>query len=86
MVSLIDEQYLNGLFTILDHGHGFSTNYVHQSKQLVKQGDMVSRGQMIGEIGQTGRATGPNLHWGLTWFQIALDPSLSTPTPKPEKA
>lgn len=86
IVSLIDDQYLNGLFTILDHGHGVSTNYVHQSKQLVKQGDKVSRGQIIGEIGQTGRATGPNLHWGMTWFQIALDPSLSTPTPKPTKA
>ena len=86
IVSLIDDQYLNGLFTILDHGHGVSTNYVHQSKQLVKLGDRVTRGQIIGEIGQTGRATGPNLHWGMTWFQIGLDPSLSTPTPKPDKA
>jgi murein DD-endopeptidase MepM/ murein hydrolase activator NlpD len=86
IVSLIDDQYLNGLFTILDHGHGVSTNYVHQSRQLVKLGDKVTRGQIIGEIGQTGRATGPNLHWGMTWFQIALDPSLSTPTPKPTKA
>ena len=86
IVSLIDDQYLNGLFTILDHGHGVSTNYVHQSKQLVTLGDRVTRGQIIGEIGQTGRATGPNLHWGMTWFQVALDPSLSTPMPKPEKA
>jgi len=86
IVSLIDDQYLNGLFTILDHGHGVSTNYVHQSKQIVKPGDRVTRGQIIGEIGQTGRATGPNLHWGMTWFQIALDPSLATPTPKPDKA
>src|SRR5438477_5379875 len=86
IVSLIDDQYLNGLFTILDHGHGVSTNYVHQSKQLVKLGDKVVRGQIIGEVGQTGRATGPNLHWGMTWFQIALDLSLVTPTPKPEKA
>jgi murein DD-endopeptidase MepM/ murein hydrolase activator NlpD len=86
IVSLIDDQYLNGLFTILDHGHGVSTNYVHQSKQLVKLGDRIARGQIIGEIGQTGRATGPNLHWGMTWFQIGLDPSLSTPTPKPAKA
>jgi murein DD-endopeptidase MepM/ murein hydrolase activator NlpD len=52
----------------------------------VKLGDKVVRGQIIGEIGQTGRATGPNLHWGMTWFQIGLDPSLSTPTPKPAKA
>ena len=86
IVSLIDDQYLNGLFTIIDHGHGVSTNYVHQSRQLVKLGDKVTRGQVIGEVGQTGRATGPNLHWGMTWFQIALDPSLATLTPKPDKA
>src|SRR5258706_3165809 len=86
IVSLIHDQYLNGLFTILDHGPAVSTNYVHQSRQLVKLGDKVTRGQVIGEIGQTGRATGSNLHWGMTWFQVALDPSLSTPTPKPAKA
>ena len=85
IVSLSDDYYLDGGFTILDHGHGVSTCYAHQSKQFVKQGDKIARGQVIGEIGATGRVTGPNLHWGMNWFQVGLDPSLSTPTPKPLK-
>ena len=86
IVSVSGDYYLDGGFTILDHGHGVSTNYGHQSKMLVAVGDHVVRGQIIGEVGQTGRATGPNLHWGMNWFQVALDPSLSTTTPAPAKS
>ena len=86
VVSVSGNYYLDGGFTILDHGHGVSTNYGHQSKMLVAVGDHVVRGQIIGEVGQTGRATGPNLHWGMNWFQAALDPSLSTSTPAPAKS
>jgi murein DD-endopeptidase MepM/ murein hydrolase activator NlpD len=78
--------YLEGGLTILDHGHGVTTCYLHQSKQMVKVGDTVARGQVIGEVGMTGRATGPHLHWGLNWFQMRLDPSRSTLTPAPAKA
>ena len=78
--------YLEGGLTILDHGHGVTSCYLHQSRQLVKQGDLVTRGQIIGEVGMTGRATGPHLHWGLNWFQMRLDPSRSTRTAAPEKA
>lgn len=78
--------YLEGGLTILDHGHGVTTCYLHQRKQLVAQGDTVARGQVIGEVGMTGRATGPHLHWGLNWFQMRLDPSQSTRTPAPEKS
>ncbi|HEX3486457.1 MAG TPA: M23 family metallopeptidase, partial [Micropepsaceae bacterium] len=80
-----DEFYLDGGFTILDHGHGVSTCYGHQSKRLVTLRDRIARGQIIGEVGQTGRATGPNLHWGMNWFQVGLDPSLSVATPKPPR-
>lgn len=86
VVSLVGDFYLDGGFTLLDHGQGVSTCYVHQSQRMVKEGDIVKRGQVIGLIGQTGRATGPNLHWGLNWFQLKLDPSLLTPTPAPAKA
>ena len=79
VVSLIGDFYFDGGFTILDHGHGVSTCYGHQSKKLVAEGDKVMRGQVIGEVGQTGRATGPHLHWGMNWFQIDVDPSLATP-------
>jgi murein DD-endopeptidase MepM/ murein hydrolase activator NlpD len=77
--------YLEGGLTILDHGHGVTTAYLHQSKQMVKMGDSVMRGQVIGQVGMTGRATGPHLHWGLNWFQMRLDPSRSTSAPAPPK-
>ena len=83
IVSFTGDLYFDGLFTMLDHGMGVSTCYAHQSKQLVGIGDRVARGQVLGEVGRTGRVTGPNLHWGLNWFQIGLDPSLSTSAPKP---
>ncbi len=86
VVSIADDYFLDGGFTLLDHGHGVSTCYLHQSKRMVKVGDQVKRGAVIGLLGQTGRATGPNTHWGLNWFQLKLDPSLSTPTPEPPRA
>ncbi|HWE05242.1 MAG TPA: M23 family metallopeptidase [Rhizomicrobium sp.] len=78
--------YLEGGLTILDHGHGVTTSYLHQSRQTVKVGDNIARGQVIGEVGMTGRATGPHLHWGLNWFQTRLDPSRSARTPVPARA
>lgn len=86
VVSIADDYFLDGGFTLLDHGHGVSTCYLHQSKRMVAAGDKVAKGQVIGLVGQTGRATGPHSHWGLNWFQEKLDPSLSTPTPLPPKA
>jgi murein DD-endopeptidase MepM/ murein hydrolase activator NlpD len=85
-VLLAEQFFLEGGYTLLDHGHGVFTGYMHQSAQLVKAGDAVSRGQQIGNIGHTGRATGPHLHWQMNWFQVRLDPSLSTATPAPAKA
>ncbi len=84
VVSICDDYYLSGGFTLIDHGLGVSTSYLHQSKRLVKAGDSVKRGQRIGLIGATGRATGPHLHWAMNWFQVKLDPSRSTRKPKPD--
>jgi murein DD-endopeptidase MepM/ murein hydrolase activator NlpD len=87
IVSLAQRDfYLDGGITILDHGHGVSTCYIHQSKILVKRNQRVSRGEPIGAIGMTGRATGPHLHWAMNWFQVKLDPSRSTRTPAPMRA
>lgn len=83
-VTICDDYYLDGGFTLIDHGHGVSTCYLHQSKRLVAVGDVVKRGQLIGHIGQTGRATGPHLHWAMNWFEVKLDPSRSTRKPKPD--
>ena len=83
-VSISDDHYLEGGLTLIDHGQGVSTAYLHQSKRLVKAGDVVKRGQRIGLVGATGRATGAHLHWAMTWFEVRLDPSLSTRKPKPD--
>jgi murein DD-endopeptidase MepM/ murein hydrolase activator NlpD len=86
-VSLAEPDfYLTGGTTVLDHGHGVFTIYIHQSALKVSVGQAVKRGDVIGLVGMKGRATGPHLHWGMNWFQMKLDPSLSTRTPLPAKA
>lgn len=85
-VSISDDFYLDGGFTLLDHGHGVSTCYLHQSRRMVTPGEIVQRGQVIGLIGKTGRATGPHLHWAMNWFQVKLDPSRSTRTSEPPRS
>ncbi len=82
-VAISSDFYLEGGFTLLDHGHGVSTCYFHQSKRKVIEGVRVAKGDLIGLVGMTGRATGPHLHWGMNWFQVRLDPSRSTATPVP---
>jgi murein DD-endopeptidase MepM/ murein hydrolase activator NlpD len=87
IVSLAEPDfYLTGGTTVLDHGHGVSTTYIHQSALKVKAGDSVKRGDLIGLVGMKGRATGPHLHWAMNWFQIRLDPSRSTAVSAPAKA
>ncbi|HEY8947781.1 MAG TPA: M23 family metallopeptidase [Rhizomicrobium sp.] len=85
-VAIAAPWFLEGNFTMLDHGHGVFTEYLHQSEFRVKEGDIVARGQVIGLVGATGRATGPHSHWGMNWFELKLDPSLYTRTPAPEKS
>jgi murein DD-endopeptidase MepM/ murein hydrolase activator NlpD len=85
-VAIAEPYFLEGNFTMLDHGHGVFSEYLHQSEFKVKAGDPVQRGDVIGLVGQTGRATGPHSHWGLNWFDVKLDPSLITRTPLPPKA
>jgi murein DD-endopeptidase MepM/ murein hydrolase activator NlpD len=83
VVSISADHYLNGGFTLINHGQGVSTSYLHQSRRLVTAGQQVKRGQLVGHIGQTGRATGPHLHWAMNWFEVRLDPSRSTKAPRP---
>ena len=85
-VAIAEPYFLEGNFTMLDHGHGVFSEYLHQSAFKVKVGDIVQRGDVIGLVGQTGRATGPHSHWGLNWFDVKLDPSLITRTPLPPRA
>ncbi len=73
------DMYFTGGTTVLDHGQGITTSYLHQSRLDVAVGDTVEAGQVIGLIGKTGRATGPHLCWRMNWFQERLDPQLAAP-------
>ena len=67
--------YYTGGTLIFDHGHGISTLYMHMQKILVKTGQKVKQGEVIGTVGSTGRATGPHLDIRLNWFDTRLDPA-----------
>ena len=68
--------YLTGGTLLLDHGFGVSSNFLHLSRIDVRVGDRVEQGQVIAAVGATGRATGPHLHWGMSWFDVRIDPLL----------
>ena len=65
---------IKGGLVVIDHGGGVSSLYFHQSKILVKAGDWVERGDVIGEVGTTGRSTGPHLHWEMRVNGVTSDP------------
>ncbi len=69
---------LEGNLLMIDHGHGLNSAFLHCSQILVKEGDHVHQGQVIGRIGMSGRATGPHLHWSLMWKDARVDPILFT--------
>ena len=66
--------YYTGGTIIMDHGHGISTIYSHLEKLMVKVGDKIEQGEIIGTVGSTGRSTGPHLDFRVNWFQTRLDP------------
>lgn len=66
--------FVNGKFVKLDHGYGLTSAYVHNSKNLVVKGEHVRKGQVIALSGQTGRATGPHLHFQVEIDDRAVDP------------
>ncbi len=68
--------YLTGGTLLIDHGHGISSNFLHLSRIDVKPGDRVEQGQVVAAVGSTGRSTGPHLHWGMSWFDVRIDPQL----------
>jgi murein DD-endopeptidase MepM/ murein hydrolase activator NlpD len=74
VVALVDNFFLAGNVVYVDHGGGVVTAYFHMSKPLVSVGDTVSRGQVIGLIGATGRVTGPHLHWAARYGAITVNP------------
>ncbi len=75
--------YFTGGTVIIDHGYGLSSIYQHMSRLDVTVGQHVEQGDVVGAVGATGRVTGPNLHWGMNWYDVAIDPQLiAGPMPK----
>jgi len=64
----------DGNFIKINHGHGFATTYSHLSRKAVKQGMRVKRGDIIGYVGDTGRSTGPHLHYAILVNDIQVNP------------
>lgn len=76
------DQYLNGGIVVLDHGHGVSSTFIHMHRIDVAVGDRLAPGDPVGQVGATGRTTGPHLHWGLNWFDVPVDPWPLLPAPR----
>ena len=76
VVTLVEnDMYFTGGTIIFDHGHGISTLYMHMKDINVKKGQKVKKGEIVGTLGQSGRATGPHLDIRLNWFDVKLDPA-----------
>lgn len=76
-VALVHERmFYTGKTIMLDHGLGVTSVYAHMQHIEVSLGQVVKQGQVLGQVGQTGRATGPHLHWGVTWRNTHVDPLL----------
>ena len=69
-----NDLYYTGGTIIIDHGHGVSTLYMHLKKLNIKKDQKVSKGDIIGFVGKTGRATGSHLDVRLNWYELKLDP------------
>ncbi|HJT19114.1 MAG TPA: M23 family metallopeptidase [Nitrospira sp.] len=74
VVRLTVDHFFSGKGIFVDHGLGFYSMYFHLSDVLVKDGDLVKAGQVIGKVGATGRATGPHLHWGVKLNGARVNP------------
>ena len=75
-VIISDEFFYKGNVVYIDHGNGLVSSYSHLSERKVSTGDNVSKGQVLGYVGSTGRVTGPHLHWEISLLGISLDPEI----------
>ena len=76
VVTLVHpDMYFSGGTMIIDHGHGLSSAFLHLSRILVEKGERVAQGQVVAEVGSTGRSTGPHLDWRINLFGRRLDPA-----------
>ena len=80
-VAMVADQFFGGNAVFVDHGDGLVSMYMHMSRVAVAEGQTVRRGERVGAVGSTGRATGPHLHFGVRWRGARVDPALLLGTP-----
>jgi murein DD-endopeptidase MepM/ murein hydrolase activator NlpD len=73
-VAIARDLYFSGNTVVIDHGLGLFSTLAHLSEFEVKEGDRVTAGQVVGEVGATGRVTGPHLHWAVRASGARVDP------------
>ncbi len=74
VVLMAGDLFYSGNVVVIDHGYGLQTIYAHLNKITVQKGQKVKKGEIIGEVGKTGRVTGPHLHWGASLKGIRFNP------------
>jgi murein DD-endopeptidase MepM/ murein hydrolase activator NlpD len=74
VVLAAPDLFLTGRTVMIDHGLGLISTYAHLSRVDVHEGQRVGKGELIGAVGSSGLASGPHLHWGLSWLDIRIDP------------
>lgn len=73
------DMYYTGGTLMIDHGYGLSSAFLHLSKLMVKEGQVVKQGEVVALTGATGRVTGPHLDWRMNWFDARVDAELLVP-------
>lgn len=83
VVTIVGDYFFNGKTVFVDHGQGLISMYCHLSEIDVVKGQTVSRGEVVGKVGSTGRSTGPHLHWTVSLNNQRVDPAIFIGTFKP---
>ena len=81
-----EDLFFSGGTLIIDHGQGLSSSFLHLSRILVQPGEPVRQGEVVAEVGATGRVTGAHLDWRMNWFDQRIDPSLLVPPMREARA
>jgi len=71
---VVKDTFLMGNVLIIDHGLGVRSIFIHLDSIAVAEGDLVRQGEVVARVGQSGRATGPHLHWGVSVGSTPVDP------------